>query len=56
MNQNYDINEILEAFSDLENKNKKKILEPKEKKKDNDVSVIPKNTLQLIEEAEKTKS
>ena len=55
MNQNYDINEILEAFSDLENKNKKKILEP-EKKKNNDLSVIPKNTLQLIEEAEKTKS
>ena len=53
---NYSIEEILIALDDLQKikKNKKtKFVTYKEKKKDN--SNIPKNTLRLIEEAEKSK-
>ena len=57
MEDNYSIDEILSAVYDLQNLNKKKI-----KKVSNvsnskfDNSSIPKNTLKLIEEAEKSKN
>ena len=57
MEDNYSIDEILLAVDDLQNLNKKKI-----KKVSNvsnskfDNSSIPKNTLKLIEEAEKSKN
>ena len=57
MDENYSIDEILSAVDDLQNLNKKKI-----KKVSNvsnskfDNSSIPKNTLKLIEEAEKSKN
>ena len=58
MEDNYSIDEILSAVNDLENiskeKNKKKILKEPSNKFDN--SNIPKNTLRLIEEAEKSKN
>ena len=57
MNDNYSIDEILSAVNDLQNinkdKNKKISKEPLIK---SDSSNIPKNTLRLIEEAEKSKS
>ena len=57
MEDNYSIDEILSAVNDLENisndKNKK-ILKESSNKFDN--SNIPKNTLRLIEEAEKSKN
>ena len=57
MQDNYSIDEILSAVIDLENIKKdknKKILKDSLNKFDN--SNIPKNTLKLIEEAEKTKN
>ena len=57
MNDNYSIDEILSAVNDLENISKdkrKKILKESSNKFDN--SNIPKNTLRLIEEAEKYKN
>mgnify|MGYP003323816330 FL=1 len=57
MQDNYSIDEILSAVIDLENIKKdknKKILKDSSNKFDN--SNIPKNTLKLIEEAEKTKN
>ena len=57
MNDNYSIDEILSAVNDLENISKdkrKKIL--KESSNKFDYSNIPKNTLKLIEEAEKSKN
>ncbi len=57
MEDNYSIDEILSAVIDLENIKKdknKKILKDSSNKFDN--SNIPKNTLKLIEEAEKTKN
>ena len=56
MGQNYTIDEILAAVSDLHDKKKEKktiILVNKENKKFSD---IPKDTLRLIEEAEKIKN
>ena len=57
MNDNYSIDEILSAVNDLQkitkNKNKK-ILKELSTKFDN--SNIPKSTLRLIEEAEKSKN
>ena len=57
MEDNYSIDEILSAFNDLHNiskdKNKNISKEPSIK---SDVSNIPKNTLRLIEEAEKSKN
>ena len=57
MDDNYSIDEILSAVNDLQkitkNKNKK-ILKELSTKFDN--SNIPKNTLRLIEEAEKSKN
>ena len=57
MENNYSIDEILSAVKDLQNiskdKNKNISKEPSIK---SDVSNIPKNTLRLIEEAEKSKN
>ena len=57
MDYNYSIDEILSAVNDLENiskeKNKKNL---KETSIEFDNSNIPKNTLRLIEEAEKSKN
>ena len=55
MEENYSIDEILSAVNDLQNlrKNKtKKVSNNLNSKSDN--SSIPKNTLKLIEEAEKS--
>ena len=57
MDDNYSIDEILSADNDLENISKdknKKILKESSNKFDN--SNIPKNTLRMIEEAEKSKN
>ena len=57
MEDNYSIDEILSAVNDLQNINKdknKKISKEPSNKFDN--SNIPKNTLRLIEEAEKSKN
>ena len=56
MEQNYSIDEILLAVDEIQsrkidNKNKKSITQLKKK----DYSDVPKHTLKLIEEAEKTK-
>ena len=57
MEDNYSIDEILSAVNDLQNinnnKNKKISKQPSNK---SDTSNIPKNTLRLIEEAEKSKN
>ena len=57
MEDNYSIDEILSAVNDLQNiskdKNKKISKEPLIT---SDTSNIPKNTLRLIEEAEKSKN
>ena len=57
MENNYSIDEILSAVNDLQNinnnKNKKISKEPSNKP---ETSNIPKNTLRLIEEAEKSKN
>ena len=57
MEDNYSIDEILSAVKDLQNiskdRNKKISKEPSNK---SDTSNIPKNTLRLIEEAEKSKN
>ena len=57
MKDNYSIDEILSAVNDLQNISKdknKKIFKESSVKSDN--SNIPKNTLKLIEEAEKSKN
>ena len=57
MEDNYSIDEILSAVNDLQNVNKdknKKI--SKELIIKSDTSNIPKNTLRLIEEAERSKN
>ena len=56
MKENYSINEILNAVNDLQNfkKEKKPDLVPTKKNNLKNKSDIPSNTLQLIEEAEKT--
>ena len=56
MKENYSINEILNAINDLQNfkKEKKPDLIEIKKKNVEIKSDIPSNTLQLIEEAEKT--
>jgi hypothetical protein len=57
MDQNYTIDEILIAVSDLYNKKKeRKTGKFKNNKIDKNNSGIPKNTLKLIEEAEKIKN
>lgn len=57
MENNYSMEEILNAVNDLQKiKKRKNDLLQKEKVKANYESNIPKNTLKLIEEAEKSKS
>ena len=56
MERNFSIDEILSAVDEIQNKkkeeeSKKTIILPKKK----DYSEVPKHTLSLIEEAEKTK-
>ena len=57
MEDNYSIDEILSAVNDLQNisKNKNKKIS-KEQSIKSDTLNIPKNTLRLIEEAEKAKN
>ncbi len=56
MENNYSVEEILSAIDDLQKiKKEKKIISVKNTSK-TDNSIIPKNTLRLIEEAEKNKS
>ncbi len=56
MENNYSVEEILSAVDDLQKiKKEKKIISVKNTPKTN-ISSIPKDTLKLIEEAEKNKS
>ena len=56
MDNNYSVEEILIAIDDLQKiKKEKKIISTKDTP-DTDSSIIPKDTLKLIEEAEKNKS
>ena len=56
MENNYSVEEILSAVDDLQKiKKEKKIIPAKSTPKTN-ISSIPKDTLKLIEEAEKNKS
>ena len=56
MENNYSVEEILSAIDDLQKiKKEKKIISVKNTSK-TDSSFIPKDTLKLIEEAEKNKS
>ena len=55
MEQKYSINEILLAVNEIQKK-EKKIDTLKSKLTQKDYSVVPKNTLKLIEEAEKIKN
>ena len=56
MENNYSIEEILSAVDDLQKiKKEKKIISIKNTPK-TDSSIIPKDTLKIIEEAEKNKS
>ncbi|WP_179850602.1 hypothetical protein [Candidatus Pelagibacter communis] len=56
MEENFSIEEILSAVSDLQNLKKKKDKFSNVSKSKFDNSDIPKNTLKLIEEAEKSKN
>ena len=57
MEDNYKIDEILSAVDDLQNLKRNKIKEvSKYSNSNSDNSSIPKNTLKLIEEAEKSKN
>ena len=57
MNHNYSIEEILSAVNEIQNKKKvKKIETLKNKSAIKDYSSVPKDTLKLIEEAEKIKN
>ena len=56
MEQNYSIDEILMAVNEIQNKKKeKKTVSKNNKTAQSDYSAVPKNTLKLIEEAEKLK-
>tara|TARA_B100001559_G_scaffold184499_1_gene154452 strand:- start:129 stop:299 length:171 start_codon:yes stop_codon:yes gene_type:complete len=56
MKNNYSVEEILSAIDDLQKiKKEKKMISVKNTSK-TDNSIIPKDTLKLIEEAEKNKS
>ena len=57
MKQNYSIDEILMAVDEIQNKKKEKKGEPiKNIHAKKDYSAVPRNTLKLIEEAEKIKN
>ena len=53
---NYSIDEILNAVNEINNPNKEKILKVKKKNMSLKHSEIPKSTLKIIEEAEKSKN
>ena len=53
---NYSIDEILNAINEINNPNKKKILKVKKKNISLKNLEIPKSTLKIIEEAEKSKN
>ena len=56
MKYNYSIDEILSAVTEIQDKNKEKQNKVVSNKlTQNDYSSVPKNTLKLIEEAEKNK-
>ncbi len=56
MKQSYSIEEILSAVDEIQNISRnKKTLFLKEENENKDFSSVPKNTLKLIEEAEKNK-
>ena len=56
MKDNYSIEEILNAVSEIQNiKNKKKEEKKFHNQNNNSVEVIPKDTLRIIEEAEQNK-
>jgi hypothetical protein len=56
MKNNYSVEEILKAIDELENIKKEKKIIPSKKYTKIDTSNIPKDTLKLIEEAEKYKN
>jgi hypothetical protein len=57
MDQTYSIDEILMAVNEIQNKKKeKKTKSIKNKSIQKNYSAVPKNTLKLIEEAEKIKN
>ena len=55
MENNYTVEEILNAIDDLQNIKKEKKIISVNKTPNADYSIIPKDTLKLIEEAEKNK-
>ena len=55
MKKTYTINEILSAVDEIRNRKKIKTISSKNNSINKDYSVVPKHTLKLIEEAEKTK-
>tara|TARA_B110000967_G_C18622917_1_gene429719 strand:- start:455 stop:628 length:174 start_codon:yes stop_codon:yes gene_type:complete len=56
MEKSYSIDEILSAVEVIQNKNKKKDVKITNKIIKKDYSAVPKDTLKLIEEAEKLKN
>ena len=54
MKEYYNINEILTAINELQNRTNKKVLSKKNKTPVSKKNDIPSNTLKLIEQAEKT--
>mgnify|MGYP001252918716 CR=1 FL=1 len=56
MEKSYSIDEILSAVEVIQNKNKKKDVKFTNKIIKKDYSAVPKDTLKLIEEAEKLKN
>ena len=57
MERNYSIDEILMAVNEIKNKKKEKRNESKKNETTQiDYSAVPRNTLKLIEEAEKIKN
>ena len=53
MKYNYSIDEILNAVNELQNKKKKFATQININEEDKNISKIPKDTLKIIEEAEK---
>ena len=53
MKYNYSIDEILNAVNELENKKKKLATQININEEDKNISKIPKDTLKIIEDAEK---
>ena len=53
MKYNYSIDEILNAVDELQNKKKKVVTQININEEDKNISKIPKDTLKIIEDAEK---